>query len=164
MSDPLIDVNVNLGQWPTRRAAGDSPAALAAMLKRHGVMEAWAGSFDGLFFADLTEVNARLAAECRAQAVVRLIPFGEINPLLPNWEAELQRCAETHRMPGIRLHPNYHGYALDHPQLARLFAFAAERQLIVAVAASMEDERMMHPLLRVPAVNLSPLTKLVSSK
>jgi uncharacterized protein len=161
VSGQLIDVNVNLGQWPTRRTAGDSPAALAARLKRHGVTEAWAGSFDGLFFADLTKVNARLAADCRAQADVRLIPFGEINPLLPNWEAELQRCAETHRMPGIRLHPNYHGYALDHPQLARLLAVTAERQLIVAIAASMEDTRMMHPLLQAPAVNLSPLAPLV---
>jgi predicted TIM-barrel fold metal-dependent hydrolase len=29
------------------------------------------------------------------------------------------------------------------------------------IAASMEDERMMHPLLQVPQVNLSPLTKLI---
>lgn len=161
MSEPLIDVNVNLGQWPTRRTAGDSPAALTAKLKRHGVVEAWAGSFDGLFFADLAEVNTRLAAECRAQVEVRLIPFGEINPLLPNWEAELQRCIDTHRMPGIRLHPSYHGYAINHPQFARLLAAAGERRLIVAIATSMEDERMMHPLLRVPTVNLSPLAKLV---
>jgi predicted TIM-barrel fold metal-dependent hydrolase len=161
MSDALIDVNVNLGQWPTRRTEGDAPAALAAKLKRHGVTEAWAGSFDGLFFADLAEVNAQLAADCRAQTDVRLIPFGEINPLLPDWEAELHRCTDTHRMPGIRLHPNYHGYTLDHPQFARLFAVAAERQLIVAIAASMEDARMMHPLLQAPAANLSPLAQLV---
>jgi uncharacterized protein len=161
MSDALIDVNVNLGQWPTRRTAGDSPAALAAKLKRHGVTEAWAGSFDGLFFADLAEVNARLAADCRAKADVRLVPFGEINPLHPDWEAELHRCTETHRMPGVRLHPNYHGYALDHPQVVRLIAAAAERRLIVSIAESMEDERMMHPLLRVPAVNLSHLVKIV---
>lgn len=161
VSGGLIDVNVNLGQWPTRRATGDAPETLAAKLKRHGVEEAWVGSFDGLFFADLTEVNARLAADCQAQTGVRMIPFGEINPLLPNWEEELRRCVETHRMPGIRLHPNYHGYALEHPAFTRLLAVAAERQLIVALAASMEDERMMHPLLRVPAVNLAPLEALV---
>ncbi len=161
MSGALIDVNVNFGQWPTRRTAGDAPETLVAKLKRHGVEEAWAGSFDGLFFADLTEVNARLAEDCQAQTGVRMIPFGEINPLLPNWEDELRRCAETHRMPGIRLHPNYHGFSLEHPTFARLLAAAAERRLIVSLAASMEDERMMHSLLRAPTLDLAPLEGLV---
>lgn len=161
MNGPSIDVNVNLGQWPTRRVRGDEPAALAAMLGGQGVVEAWAGSFDGLFYPDLGEVNARLAEECRAQRGLRLIPFGEINPALPNWVEELRRCVEVHRMPGIRLHPNYHGYTLDHPQFARLLQAAAERQLIVALAPQMEDERMMHPLLRVPAVDLAPLGDLI---
>jgi predicted TIM-barrel fold metal-dependent hydrolase len=92
---------------------------------------------------------------------VRLLPFGEVNPLQHSWQDELERCADHHRLQGIRLHPNYHGYALDHPEFAKLLKAAARYKLLVQLAVLMEDERMMHPLMRVPAVDLAPLASVV---
>lgn len=158
---PLIDVNVNLSRWPLRRLPGDEPDRLIAQLRAHGVTQAWAGTFDGLLHKDLSAANARLADDCRRYGDGLLLPFGSINPLLPDWIEELRRCAQQHQMRGIRLHPNYHGYGLDDPRLECLFQHAVTLNLIVQLVLVMEDERMMHPRLRVESVAVEPLAAII---
>jgi predicted TIM-barrel fold metal-dependent hydrolase len=155
----LIDTNVHLFQWPFRRLKYDRTDALVRKLRRHRIVQAWAGSFDALLQKQLDGVNRRQTDECRDRGDGLLIPIGSVNPVWPDWEEDLRRCHEQYRMPGIRLYPAYHGYALDHPELLRLLRAAARRRLFVQIAIRMEDERVHHPSIMAPAVEVSPLAE-----
>lgn len=157
----LIDTNVHLFEWPFRRLKYDRTSALATKLRRHGVRQAWAGSFEGLLSKDLAGVNARLTGECQREGGGLFVPIGSVNPMWPDWEDDLRRCHEVHRMPAIRLHPGYQGYSLDHPEFARLLAAATERGLLVQIALELEDPRVHHPSFRFTLTPATPLVNLL---
>lgn len=169
--DGLIDCNITLSRWPMRRLPLDETSKLVAKLKAQHVTQAWAASFESIFHKDISSANHRLIEECRTNGQWRgkssrdshpfLIPFGTVNPKLPDWQEELRRCHEEHRMPGVRLYPNYHGYTLANPVFAELLRIADSRGLILQIALSMEDGRMQHPLMRVPDADPGSLPSLL---
>lgn len=155
----IIDTNISLFRWPFRRLPLDNPDALVKKLRFLGITQAWAGSFEAILHRDIAGVNQRLAEACRNRP--ELIAIGSINPALPDWEDDLRRCTQKHNMPGIRLHPNYHGYTLDDPRFQRVVELATASGRFIQIAAAMEDTRTQHVLVQVPDVNLAPLVKLM---
>lgn len=158
----IIDTNVNLSRWPFRRTPCDELPALVAKLRKAKVAQAWTGSLDGIFHRDVGGVNQRLYDSCREHREL-LVPFGCINPTLPDWPEDLRRCHEDYAMPGIRLHPNYHGYTLSDERFEQLLALATERRLIVQVVIRMDDPRVQHHLMQVNDVDVSPLPAILRS-
>jgi uncharacterized protein len=157
----IIDTNVYLSRWPFRRLAYDETSKLVERLKSSGISQAWAGSFDGLLHKDVGGVNLRLYEECKTLGEGLLRPVGSINPALPDWQEDVRRCAEDYQMHAIRLHPGYHDYTLSDPRFEQLLDQALHYRLIVQIAVRMEDVRTQHPLMRIPDVDVSPLTGLL---
>lgn len=155
----IVDTNIHLFQWPFRRLPLDETAALVTKLRLLGIAQAWAGSYEGLLHRDVAGVNLRLAEAC--QQYPELVPIGSVNLELPDWQEDLRRCVEMHAMPGIRLHPGYHGYSLADPRFTPLLKQAAAAGIFVQIVAAMEDTRTQHPMLRIEEVDLTPLPSLM---
>lgn len=155
----VIDTNASLFQWPFRRLPLDEVDSLVAKMRSLGVTQVWAGSFEGVLHRDVTGVNERLVEACRRHD--ELVAIGSIHLESPGWESDLRRCLETHKMPGVRVHPNYHGVSLADPRFVSMLHQTASAGRFVQIAVSMEDTRTQHPLVQVADVDLTPLPKLM---
>jgi predicted TIM-barrel fold metal-dependent hydrolase len=158
-SPGIIDTNVNLFDWPFRRLKYRDTTRLAAKLRKHRVVEAWAGSFEALLSKDMSGTNERLATECRQHGSGLFVPFGSVNIAWPDWEEDLRRCQEVHKMRGIRIYPGYQPFDLNHPAFVQLIKGVQSRGLILQVVFGMEDSRVYHPILEVGPVTFRPLLK-----
>jgi len=153
----IIDTNAAIGSWPFRRLPLEEARQLAARLQTLEVSQAWTAHLHAVWHKDLSAVNADLVEECRRDGQGLLLPFGTVNPKLPDWQEDLRRCHEVHGMRGLRLYPGYHGYTLEDADFRQLLEQASMRGLVVQIALKLEDERTQHPLARVPAVEPAPL-------
>src|SRR5688500_6805040 len=108
----IIDSNVNLLEWPFRKMKYGNTRLLIEKLRRHRITQAWAGNYEAVFSKSINVTNARLVKECRDNGKGMLVPFGAVNPAWPDWEEDVRRCHEEHKMAGIRLYPAYQAYDL----------------------------------------------------
>src|SRR5947208_1056031 len=86
----IIDTHVYLSHWPSRRISGDETTELVDQLRKQGVTQAWARSFDSLLHKDMAGLNSSLAAQCSQHGPNFLTPFGAVNPKLPDWEEDVR--------------------------------------------------------------------------
>jgi uncharacterized protein len=153
----IVDTNINLFEWPFRDLKYSNTDALVAKLKKHRIIEAWAGSFEALLHKNIAGVNERLAAECRAHGGGMLRPFGTVNLAWPDWEEDVRRCHEMFKMPGLRIYPGYQPFELAHPAFTSLLRMVSDRGLVLQIVFGMEDTRVHHPIINVGPVVSNPL-------
>lgn len=152
----LIDVNASLGNWPFRLLRHNTPEGMLALMDAYGIAEAWVASLDCVLNRELKTANLALA-DAVAPRRDRLVPFAVVSPAFPGWEADAELYLRDLSMAGIRTYPNYHGYGLADPCFTRLLARVREWRALLQIAARVADERMHHPLVMVPPVDLSEL-------
>lgn len=160
-SPEIIDTNVHLFDWPFRKLKYGTTGALVDKLRRHRITQAWAGNYEALFSKDINGVNARLAEECRTHGNGMLLPFGTVNLAWPDWEEDLRRCDEVHKMKGVRIYPIYQTFDLTHPDFAKFVKLATDRKMLIQIVGDMEDSRHHHPIVIVRDVTMAPIVELV---
>jgi len=159
----ITDTNIHLFQWPFRKLKYGDTRALVEKLRKHRITQAWAGNYESLFTKSVDPSNAQLARECRENGRGMLVPFGTVNPEWPDWEEDLRRCHEVHKMPGIRLYPGYHTYDLTHPDFSRLITEAAKRSMIVQIVGDMDDTRVQYPIVETREFKFDPLVDIMKN-
>ena len=160
-SPDIVDTNIHLFEWPFRKLKYATTAKLVDKLRKHRISQAWAGNYEALFSKDINGVNARLAEECRVRGEGILLPFGTVNLAWPDWEEDLRRCHEVHRMHGIRIYPIYQTFNLDHSDFMRFVQLATDRKMIIQIVGDMEDSRHHHPIVSVREMSMAPVVDVV---
>jgi predicted TIM-barrel fold metal-dependent hydrolase len=156
----IVDFHAYLGNWSPYRLAVNDAAGLIRLMDRNGIGMAFVSNAEGAFAFNPVEANERLAcwvADYRA----RLLPVGTVNPGLRNWHADAQESIARWNLAGVRLHPSYHGYALDADQVTALADWLAERHLPLFLATFIDEERFQHPAMRAAAVPVASIIELI---
>lgn len=156
-SPDITDTNAHLFKWPFRRMKYEETKTFVAKLRQHRISKAWVGNFEAVFSKSINEVNSRLAEECSNAGKGMLIPFGAVNIEWPDWEEDLRRCHEVHKMPGIRIYPAYQSYDLSHEDFPKLVGMATERGMLIQIAGTLEDTRVQHPIVASRHISFEPV-------
>jgi uncharacterized protein len=139
----LIDINTYVGHWPFRQLRHNTVPALLRRMDGHGIDHAVVGSCHAMFYKNVHPANEELARETRRHRD-RLLPFATLDPTYPGWQEDLRRCAEQLDLCGLRLFPQYHGYALSDPAALELIDAATELGWCVQVPMRVVDRRQRH--------------------
>jgi len=153
----IIDTNIHLLEYPFRRLKYGETIDLVKKLRKHRISQAWAGSFEALFHKNIDAVNLRLAEECKKYGKGMLLPFGTVNIAWPDWEEDLRRCHEDHKMPGIRIYPIYQTFDFNHPDFLKLVQEVAKRKMILQIVGDVDDSRNIHPVVQLRGVSFEPI-------
>lgn len=145
----IVDANAFVGRWPFNPVDGSAEALLARM-DRKGVDKALVSSTNGVFYRNVQNANAQLAAELeRLDHDHRLIPVATIDPTYVAWRSDLQRCLDEYGMRAVKLLPLYHGYDLDEPAVGELLDYCTARDVPVIFCAVLEDLRKRHEAVKI---------------
>jgi len=147
----MIDANAYLGNWPFRKLRYTTHFALLEKMDALGIEKAVVSSLEGVFYKDQLAGNRHLHTEVDHHPD-QLLPAYTINPTFPGWEEDLAICVREFGMRVMRLHPNYHQFALDSAEGKAVLEAARAHNIVVILTTGLEDTRHHHPLIKVPDV------------
>ncbi len=156
----IVDFCAYLGDWPTYELPYRTADGLLALMDRCGIGAACVSLAGGMFRLDAREANQRLAREVEGHRD-RLWPIGILDPTVPTWREDLHDGLGALGLAGFRLHPTYHGYALDLPQVLELAGSLADAGRPLFVALHVDEERFQHPAVRVANVPLDAIARFI---
>ena len=138
-----IDVNTFVGGYPFRYVPHPDPGALAGVLEREGLEEAWVGHLPTAFYRDPRPGNQELFTLLKRNRNLRPVPT--VRPDWPRWLEQL-RMAVDEGAPAIRAYPPQWGLGPHDLAMHELALAAGELDLPLVLTVRFEDLRQRHSL------------------
>jgi len=156
----IVDFCAYVGDWPTYELPYRTADGLLSLMDRCGIGAACVSLAGGMFSFDSREANERLVRAIEGYRD-RLWPIGTLDPTIPTWREDLADGLERLGLAGFRLHPTYHDYTLDAPEVLDLAVLLADTGHPLFVALHVDEERFQHPAIRVPQVPIAGILSLI---
>lgn len=154
-----FDFNCFSGNWPFYKNRYNTIEKLAQQHKRCGIDGGLVSSLEAIFYQDPYEAEVALSKELAGtnycQAMI-------LNPTLPAWKDELDRCVKELGIKAVRLVPGYHSYLLTDPVVDDVCVALRQYDLPLVLTLRVGDERtvwMVKPRLLAADELVSFLTK-----
>lgn len=159
----IIDANAYLGPFAFRQLRHNTAEGLLKLMDTQGIDKACVSSAAAITYRNVQSGNEELAAAVRGHRD-RLIPLAVINPSYAGWQDDLAICREEFAMPGLRLYPKWHNYALADACCLELIDAATERGMPISIPFRVEDYRQRSWLCDVKDLTPAEIVPLVKAK
>jgi uncharacterized protein len=159
-----FDSNIFIGNWPFHQLRYNNLEGIFHLMKRVNIEKGFISSLDSIFCIDrdLPDVNRRLF-ETVKEYPEKLLPFYTINPNVFDSREYVKSLVNECNLHGIRLYPTYHDYSLQNAEVAGIAEQASEYNVPIFITYRFEDERVHHPLAKVPNINMEELSKFLNN-
>jgi predicted TIM-barrel fold metal-dependent hydrolase len=157
----IVDSFTGIGIWPFRKLKYASADKLVELMKKERIDQAVVYPITSILAKDCMEGNFEVYdAYHKYQSMI--VPFAVINPAFENWEHDFETCFDKMKFKGLRLFPTYHGYDLTDKYLSEIINAAEIKNIPVALAVRVEDERQHHWLMKVPPLDVGKVIDVIS--
>ncbi|WP_435320912.1 amidohydrolase family protein [Haloarchaeobius sp. TZWSO28] len=147
LSEPLVDANAFLGEWPFQEFDGLDAPGLVDRMDGEGIDTALVSASEAAFFRNVHDANRRLRDRVSGHED-RLVPVATIDPTYPEWEPDLREAVEEWGFQAVKLLPLYHDYDPDDEAAVACLEVCVELDVPVILTAAVEDNRKRHPRVR----------------
>ena len=133
-----FDLNCFSGNWPFYKNRYNTIEKLARQHKKCGIEGGLVSSLEAIFYQDPYEAEVALSKEIAGTGYCQAMT---LNPTLPAWKEDLDRCVKELGIKAVRLVPGYHGYLLTDPVMDDLCDALRQYNLPLVLTLRLGDER-----------------------
>jgi len=157
----IRDFNALAGRWPIQLPRYNDLAALDAAYAACGVDEVWISAVEAVLGPDPVLAERALFGE--VENFPRFRPVQTLNPKMPGRLrqalAEAGKPGSGGRPVAYKVFPNYHGYAVESPEMEAAAEVAAAAKCPLLVQIRLNDERNQPKVLQVGPTKAADLAR-----